>query len=90
MKSIPKTKISFKACVCYFSLFLKDKCISSLFRTKYIERKFNLQLFFISVFHEDLISLGLPRATRLLETCLEKITMCNRDNACDIAACTDE
>ena len=40
-----KNKI-FKACVRYFSLFLKDKCISSLFRTKYIE-KFNLQLFFL-------------------------------------------
>ena len=39
--------------------------ISSLFRTKYIEKKFNL------------FSPGLPRATRLLETsCLEKITVC--------------
>ena len=36
-----------KACVCYFSLFLKDKCISSLFQTKCIEKKFNLQLFFL-------------------------------------------
>ena len=61
-----------KACVCYFSLFLKDKCISSLFRTKYIENKFNLV-----VFSSHLFSPGLPRATRLLETsCLEKITVC--------------
>ena len=83
--------VFFRACVRYFSLFLKDKYISSLFRTKYIEKKFNLQLFFFPLFHEDLISLGLPRATRLLETsCLEKITMCNRDNARDVAACTDE
>ena len=36
-----------KACVRYFSLFLKDKCISSLFRMKYIEKKINLQLFFL-------------------------------------------
>ena len=36
----------FKACVRYFSLFLKDKCIFSLFQTKYIEKKCNLQLFF--------------------------------------------
>ena len=36
-----------KACARYFSLFSKDKCISSLFRTKYIEKKFNLQLFFL-------------------------------------------
>ena len=57
---------------------------------KYIEKKFNLQLFFFPLFHEDLISLGLPHATHLLKTSLEKITMCNRDNARDIAACTDE
>ena len=44
---------------------------------KYIEKKFNLQLFFFPLFHEDLFSPGLPRATRLLETsCLEKITAC--------------
>ena len=35
----------FKACVRYFSLFLKDKCISSLVRTNYIEKKFNLVVF---------------------------------------------
>ena len=35
-----------KACIHYFSLFLKEKYISLLFRTKYIEKKFNLQLFF--------------------------------------------
>ena len=36
-----------KAYVRYFSLFLKDKCFSSLVRTKYIEKKFTLQLFFL-------------------------------------------
>ena len=36
-----------KACVHYFSPFLKDKCISSLVQTKYIEKKFTLQLFFL-------------------------------------------
>ena len=47
-----KTKTEFsvgvipKADVRNFSLFLKEKCISSLFRTNYIEKKFNLQLFF--------------------------------------------
>ena len=39
----------FKACVCHFSLFLKEKYISSLFQTKYIEKKFNLQLFFLPI-----------------------------------------
>ena len=58
---------------------------------KYIEKKFNLQLFFLPTVSLTFILSGLPRATRLLETsCLEKITMCNRDNAHDIAACPDE
>ena len=44
---------------------------------KYIEKKFNLQLFFFPLFHEDLFSPGLPCTTRLLETsCLEKMTVC--------------
>ena len=49
-----------KACVCNFSLFSKDKCISSLFRTKYIEKKFNLQLFFLPTVSQTFI---LSRAT---------------------------
>ena len=54
----------FRACVCYFSLFLKDRCISSL-------------TFFFPLFHKDLVSPGLPCATCLLETsCLEKIAVC--------------
>ena len=36
-----------KVCVRCFSLFLKDKRISSLVQTNYIEKKFNLQLFFL-------------------------------------------
>ena len=68
---------SFKACARYFSLFLKDKCMSSLVRTKYIEKKFTLQLFFSPLFYEHLFSPGVPHATRLLETSsLEKITVC--------------
>ena len=67
----------FKACVHYFSLFLKDKCIPSLFRTKYIEKKFNLQLFFLLTASRTFILSGLPHATRLLETSrLEKTTVC--------------
>ena len=37
--------LHFKGCVRYFSLFLNNKCISSLVRTKYIEKKFNLVVF---------------------------------------------
>ena len=65
-----------KACVRCFSLFLKGKCMSLSFRTKYTDKKFNLQLFFLPSVCEHLFSPGLPRATRLLETCLEKITGC--------------
>ena len=67
-----------KACVRYFSLFLKDECISSLVRTKYIEKKFSLQLFFLPTVSRTFILLGYqPRATHFLETsCLEKITEC--------------
>ena len=43
-----------------------------------------------SLFHEHLFSPKLPCAVRLLKTCFEKITMCNRDNARDIAAFPDE
>ena len=67
----------FKACVCYFSLFLKDKCISLLFRMQYIKKNLTYSCFFLLLFHEHLFSPGLPCATRLLETsCSEKITVC--------------
>ena len=46
-----------KACVHYFSLFLKEQCFL--------------------VISNKILSPGLPRATRLLETsCLPKITVC--------------
>ena len=67
----------FKTCVRYFSLFLKDKCIYSLFRTKYVEKKFNLQLFFLPTVPRTFILSGATRRSRLIETsCLEKITVC--------------
>ena len=68
--------MALKACVCYFSLFLKEQCVSWLFRTKYFEKKLTYSCFIFPLFHEHLFSPGLPRATRLLETCLEKITVC--------------
>ena len=37
--------LHFKACVRYFSLFLNNTYISSLVRTKYIEKKFDLVVF---------------------------------------------
>ena len=69
-----------KACVYYFSLFLKDKCIALLFRTKYIEKKFNLQLLFLPTTSQTFIlsrATTYVVATHLLETSyLEKITVC--------------
>ena len=60
-----------KACVRYFPLFLKNKCISLLFRTKYIEKKFNLQLFFLPTASQTFILSiqgyhALPASTKLL------------------------
>ena len=61
------------------------------FERSILKRNLTYSCFFFPLFHEYLFSPGLPRATRLLETsCLEKITMCNRDNARDVAACPDE
>ena len=43
------------------------------------------------MFHEHLFSPELPRAASLLKSsCFKKITMCNRDNARDVAAFPDE
>ena len=39
----------FKAFVHYFSLFLKEQYVSWLFRTKYFEIKFNLQLLYLPI-----------------------------------------
>ena len=65
-----------KACVRYFSLFLKDRCISSLFRST-LKRNSTYSCFFFPLFHKHLFFPGLPRATRFLETsCFEKITVC--------------
>ena len=80
----------FKACVCYFLLFLKDKY--SLFRTKYIEKKFNLQLFFLpTVSGTFILSRAItcypPPRTFLFR---KNNCICNQDNACDVVACPDE
>ena len=81
-----------KACVCYFSLLSKDKCISSIVQTKYIEKKFTLQLFFLPTVSRTFIlswaTLRYPPPWNFLFR--KNNCMYNRDNACDIAACPDE
>ena len=80
-----------KACVCYCSLFLKDKCTSSLVWTKYIEKEFNLQLFFLpTVLWTFILSWATTRYLPPSNLFIKNNCMCNQDNACDIAACPDE
>ena len=80
-----------KACVRYFSLFLKDKCISSLVRTKYIEKKFNLQLLLLPTVSRTFIlswaTTCYPPPSNFLFR--KNNCMCNQDNARDVAACPD-
>ena len=82
----------FKACVRYFSLFLKYKCISSLVRTKYTEKIFNLQLFFLpTVSPTFILSCTTTRYPPRWNFLFRKNNcMCNQDNARDVAACPDE
>ena len=83
---------SAKACVRYFSLFLKDKFISSLVRTKYIQKKFTLQLFFLpTVSRTFILSWATTRYPPPWNFLFRKNNcMCNRDNARDVATCPDE
>ena len=64
-------------CLLFFTIF-KRQIISSIVWTRYIEKKFNLQLFFLPTVSRTFI---LSWAT----TCY--LPPCN---ACDIAACPDE
>ena len=66
--SFDSGNIHIKACVHYFLLFLKEKCISSLFQTKYTEKKFNLQLIFLPIVSWIFTLLELPSAACLLKT----------------------
>ena len=62
-------QLPLKAWVHYFSLFLKDKCISSLVWTKYIEKKFTLVVFASHCFTNIYSLLGyhtLPTSLKLL------------------------
>ena len=88
----PIIYLFFKCCIHYFSLLLKDKCISSLVRTKYIEKRFTLQLIFLpTVSWTFILSWATthypPRWNFLFS---KNNCMCNWDNAHDVAACPDE
>ena len=74
-----------------FTIF-KREIISLLFQTKYIEKKFSLQLFFLPTVSQ---TFSLSRATMRYPTPWNfsfriNNCMCNWDNACDVAVCPDE
>ena len=66
-----------KACVRYFSLFLKNNVLFDYFEQNTLKRSLTYSCFIFPLFHEHLFSHELPRAARLLKTsCFEKITVC--------------
>ena len=69
--------ISLKTCLCplFFTIFKRHVFLRHFERST-LKRNLTYSCFFFPLFHEHLFSPGLPRATRLLETCLEKITVC--------------
>ena len=85
-------KVLFKACVRYFSLFFKKQYVSWLFRTKYFEKKFNLQLLYLpTVSRTFILSWATTRYPPPWNFLFRKNNcMCNRDNARDVATCPDE
>ena len=85
-----ETNLKFVSAIFHF--FLKDKCISSLFRTNYIQKKFNWQLLFLPTVSRTFI---LSRATTRYPPPWNFLfrknnCMCNRGNARDVAACPNE
>ena len=69
--------VFFKACVRYFSLFLKDQCSFWLFKRNALKRNLTYSCFIFPLVHEHLFSLELLRAVHLLITsCFQKRTVC--------------
>ena len=65
-----------KVCVRYFSLILKECCFW-LFPTKYFEKKFNLQLFYVPIVSRIFIlSWAITRCPPSQTSCFAKITVC--------------
>ena len=85
---IKKEPKNLKLVSAIFHYFEKINVFLHFFERSTLKRNLTYSSFFFPQFHEHLFSPRLPCATRLLETSwLEKITMCNWDNACDVAAC---
>ena len=71
-----------------FQLFSKNTVFLDYFERNTLKRNLTYSCFIFPMFQKHLFSPDLPRAA-LLKFCFEKITMCNRDNACDVAASPD-
>ena len=82
----------FQPCVGYFSLLLKEQCVSWLFWTKYFKKKFNLQLFYLpTVLQTLLLSWATKRYPPPWNFLFRKNNcICNRYNARGVAAYPDE
>ena len=75
--SVATSENSFKACVRYFSLFLKEKLFLFYFEQSTLKRNLTYSCFFFPSFHEHSLSLELQNATYLLKTsCFEKRAAC--------------
>ena len=74
----PKTTppLCLKLVSAIFHFFQKNNVFPRYFERNTLKRNLTYSCFIFPLFHEHLFSPGLPRATRLLETCLEKITVC--------------
>ena len=62
-------------CLLFFTIF-KRQMYFFLRSNEVHWKEIYLSCFFFPLFYKHLFSPGLPCATRLLETCLEKITIC--------------
>ena len=66
-----------KACVGYFSLFMKEQCISRLFQMKYFKENLTYSCLILPLFYEHLFCPQLPRAAHPLKSSnFGKITAC--------------
>ena len=91
MECFTKKQLFLKLVSAIFHYFQKTNIFLHYFERSTLKKSLTYSCFLFPLFHKHLLSPGLSCATRLLETSsLEKITMCNPDNACDVAACPDE
>ena len=71
-----------------FHYFWKSSVLLAYLQWNTLKRNVTYGCFIFPLFHKHLFSPELPRSACLLKTsCFEKITMCNQNNAREVAAC---